>query len=107
MVALTGAVDCLLTCTLPSRQLSGLSLGDHWLCLLAWGALQAGPRLSTDLDVKVLTTGFWPTYKSADLELPAEMIACVTAFQKFYDATTKHRNLTWIHNLVCAPLARV
>jgi cullin 1 len=57
-------------------------------------------KLSTDLDVKVLTTGFWPSYKSADLELPAEMVACVEAFQKFYSETTKHRNLTWIHNLV-------
>jgi cullin 1 len=65
--------------------------------------VQEGYELSTDLDVKVLTTGFWPTYKSADLELPAEMIACVEAFQKFYSATTKHRNLTWIHNLVCMP----
>lgn len=63
--------------------------------------MQNGQKLSTDLDVKVLTTGFWPTYKSADLELPAEMVACVEAFQKFYNDTTKHRNLTWIHNLVC------
>jgi cullin 1 len=30
-----------------------------------------------DLTVTVLTTGFWPSYKSSDLALPAEMV-CVT-----------------------------
>lgn len=28
-----------------------------------------------DLTVTVLTTGFWPSYKSFDLNLPAEMVA--------------------------------
>lgn len=27
-----------------------------------------------DLTVTVLTTGFWPSYKSSDLSLPAEMV---------------------------------
>lgn len=27
-----------------------------------------------DLTVTVLTTGFWPSYKSSDLALPAEMV---------------------------------
>ena len=27
-----------------------------------------------DLTVTVLTTGFWPSYKSFDLNLPAEMV---------------------------------
>lgn len=27
-----------------------------------------------DLNVTVLTTGFWPTYKSSDLNLPPEMV---------------------------------
>lgn len=59
----------------------------------------------TDLDVKVLTTGFWPSYKSAEqLALPRQMVDCIDAFQKFYTDTTKHRNLTWIHNLVCNPV---
>ncbi|KAK7255437.1 hypothetical protein RIF29_28846 [Crotalaria pallida] len=29
-----------------------------------------------DLTVTVLTTGFWPSYKSFDLNLPAEMVKC-------------------------------
>lgn len=28
-----------------------------------------------DLTVTVLTTGFWPSYKSFDLNLPAEMVS--------------------------------
>ncbi|RZC50740.1 hypothetical protein C5167_019159 [Papaver somniferum] len=29
-----------------------------------------------DLTVTVLTTGFWPSYKSLDLNLPVEMVKC-------------------------------
>ena len=31
------------------------------------------PRI--DLTVTVLTTGFWPSYKSSDLALPSEMVS--------------------------------
>lgn len=31
-----------------------------------------------DLNVTVLTTGFWPTYKSSDLNLPSEMVQPAT-----------------------------
>ncbi|XP_022760536.1 cullin-1-like isoform X4 [Durio zibethinus] len=52
-----------------------------------------------DLTVTVLTTGFWPSYKSFDLNLPAEMIKCVEVFRDFYQTKTKHRKLTWIYSL--------
>nr|GEU89074.1 cullin-1 isoform X1 [Tanacetum cinerariifolium] len=52
-----------------------------------------------DLTVTVLTTGFWPTYKSADLNLPEEMVKCVEVFKGFYETKTKHRTLTWIYSL--------
>ncbi|KAK4265732.1 hypothetical protein QN277_026748 [Acacia crassicarpa] len=52
-----------------------------------------------DLTVTVLTTGFWPSYKSFDLNLPAEMIRCVEVFKDFYQTKTKHRKLTWIYSL--------
>ncbi|KAK6117363.1 hypothetical protein DH2020_048881 [Rehmannia glutinosa] len=53
----------------------------------------------TDLTVTVLTTGFWPSYKSSDLNLPAEMVKCVEVFREFYQTKTKHRKLTWIYSL--------
>ncbi|KAL8031552.1 hypothetical protein ABFX02_13G033600 [Erythranthe guttata] len=52
-----------------------------------------------DLTVNVLTTGFWPTYKTCDLRLPAEMVKCVQVFKEHYEAKTKHRKLTWIYSL--------
>ncbi|XP_065046847.1 cullin-1-like isoform X2 [Musa acuminata AAA Group] len=55
---------------------------------------QANPGI--DLTVTVLTTGFWPSYKSFDLNLPAEMVKCVEVFREFYQTKTKHRKLTWI-----------
>ncbi|CAJ1878959.1 unnamed protein product [Sphenostylis stenocarpa] len=52
-----------------------------------------------DLTVTVLTTGFWPSYKSYDLNLPSEMIRCLEVFKGFYETKTKHRKLTWIYSL--------
>ncbi|XP_050227494.1 cullin-1-like [Mercurialis annua] len=52
-----------------------------------------------DLSVTVLTTGFWPSYKSSDLNLPAEMVRGVEVFKEFYDQKSKHRKLTWIYSL--------
>ncbi|KAK4487293.1 hypothetical protein RD792_006100 [Penstemon davidsonii] len=55
--------------------------------------------LGMDLTVTVLTTGFWPVYKSSDLNLPAEMVKCVEVFKEFYQTKTKSRKLTWIYSL--------
>ncbi|RZC80851.1 hypothetical protein C5167_043421 [Papaver somniferum] len=61
------------------------------------GNAHANPGI--DLTVTVLTTGFWPSYKSFDLNLPAEMVKCVEVFKEFYQTKTKHRKLTWIYSL--------
>ncbi|ESR61419.1 hypothetical protein CICLE_v10018125mg [Citrus x clementina] len=58
-----------------------------------------------DLSVTVLATGFWPSYKSSDLNRPSqmikciEMIKCVEVFKRFYETKTKHRKLSWIYSL--------
>ncbi|KAH0720188.1 hypothetical protein KY290_005098 [Solanum tuberosum] len=52
-----------------------------------------------DLTVTVLTSGFWPSYKSCDLSLPVEMAKCVQVFNEFYQTKTKHRKLTWTYSL--------
>ncbi|CAL9074423.1 unnamed protein product [Musa textilis] len=63
--------------------------------------LDANPHAypGTDLSVSVLTTGFWPSYKSSDLTLPDEMVKCIEAFKKFYECSTKNRRLSWIYSL--------
>ncbi|GMI76049.1 cullin 1, AUXIN RESISTANT 6, INCURVATA 13 [Hibiscus trionum] len=52
-----------------------------------------------DFTATVLTTGFWPSYKSLDIILPTELVKCVEVFKGFYETKTKHRKLTWIHSL--------
>ncbi|CAI9107936.1 OLC1v1007421C1 [Oldenlandia corymbosa var. corymbosa] len=52
-----------------------------------------------DLNVMVLTTGFWPNYKSPDLSLPDEMAKSIQSFKEFYQNTTKSRRLEWIYSL--------
>jgi hypothetical protein len=56
------------------------------------------PRLQTHA---WCLAGFWPTYKSMDLALPAEMVAGITAFKDFYEQESKHRKLTWVYTQVC------
>ncbi|KAL5541814.1 hypothetical protein UlMin_009524 [Ulmus minor] len=58
---------------------------------------QASPGIN--LTVTVLTTGFWPSYKSFNLNLPPEMVKCVEVFKEFYQTKTKRRKLTWIYSL--------
>ncbi|XP_043710557.1 cullin-1-like [Telopea speciosissima] len=53
----------------------------------------------SDMAVTILTTGYWPTYKSLDLNVPAELISCIEVFNRFYASTTKRRKLTWIFSL--------
>jgi cullin 1 len=63
--------------------------------------LHSNPNVNPgmDLTVTVLTTGFWPSYKSFDLNLPAELVKCVEVFKGFYETKTKNRKLTWIFSL--------
>uniref|UniRef100_A0A0D9Y8K8 Cullin family profile domain-containing protein n=1 Tax=Oryza glumipatula TaxID=40148 RepID=A0A0D9Y8K8_9ORYZ len=52
-----------------------------------------------DLNVTVLTTGYWPTYKNSDINLPLEMVKCVEVFKEYYRSDKQHRKLTWIFSL--------
>ncbi|KAH9620688.1 hypothetical protein KSS87_015710 [Heliosperma pusillum] len=56
-------------------------------------------RPGLDLSVTVLTTGFWPSYKSFDLSIPPEMAKGIEIFRQFYATKTKHRKLTFIYSL--------
>lgn len=59
------------------------------------------PDTTIDFGVQVLTTGYWPTYKSYDgINLPPIMAKCVQVFSEFYTEETNHgtRRLQWIHS---------
>ncbi|KAM0876313.1 hypothetical protein ACQ4PT_036274 [Festuca glaucescens] len=55
------------------------------------------PRV--DLSVTVLTTGYWPSYKTFNINLPTEMIKCVEVYKKYYNENQKHRKLNWIYSM--------
>ncbi|GIL82204.1 hypothetical protein Vretifemale_11128 [Volvox reticuliferus] len=65
---------------------------DDWL-------KEKGKKLGIELSVTVLTTGFWPTYKSIEVALPREMVEGVEVYRQYYDSDSKHRKLTWIYTL--------
>lgn len=55
-----------------------------------------GLDLPVEMNVTVLTTGFWPTYKTLEIGLPDEMMKAIEQFNRFHDDTTnKTRRLTW------------
>jgi len=63
-------------------------------------------KLPFDLSVSVLTTGFWPTYKPVELNLPQEMIDGISMFKESYDNSSgpqgqanNARKLTWIYSM--------
>ncbi|XP_058083893.1 cullin-1-like [Magnolia sinica] len=63
--------------------------------------LQENPQENAgiNLTVTVLTTGFWPSYKPSDLNLPSEMIHGVEVFKKYFETKTPKRKLMWISSM--------
>jgi cullin 1 len=52
-----------------------------------------------DFGVQVLTTGFWPTYKSPEVTLTPEMTQCMEIFKEWHDNKHAKRKLTWMFSL--------
>lgn len=52
-----------------------------------------------DFNVRVLTTGHWPTYSEEVIVLPPQLAACETRFKEYYDMKTSQRVLRWVHSL--------
>jgi cullin 1 len=56
-------------------QVTDLQLAkEHQSSFDEYLANNPSTRPGIDLQVNVLTTGYWPTYKSSDINLPAEMV---------------------------------
>jgi cullin 1 len=49
-----------------------------------------------DFGVQVLTTGFWPTYKSPEVTLTEEMLKCMNVFKEWHDQKHQKRKLSWV-----------
>lgn len=52
-----------------------------------------------DFSVQVLTTGFWPTYKSPSITIPDEMNQCMDVFKTWHDRRHQQRKLSWVFSL--------
>ncbi|KAG5461291.1 MAG: Cul4b protein [Olpidium bornovanus] len=52
-----------------------------------------------ELNIYVLTLGYWPTYPLSKVALPAEMSAYLEAFKGFYVSNHSGRVLQWQHSL--------
>ncbi|TDH71978.1 hypothetical protein CCR75_004879 [Bremia lactucae] len=62
-------------------------------------ALQKSNRGIPDMQVQVLTTGFWPPYAAVEINLPASLVPLKEIFDKFYSSKYQGRQLQWQHSL--------
>ncbi|KAM9960053.1 hypothetical protein ACTFIW_007286 [Dictyostelium discoideum] len=60
--------------------------------------------LPIDLNVHVLTTGFWPTQNTANCNLPREILLCCEAFKSYYLSNHNGRLLLWQTNMGTAEI---
>lgn len=56
-------------------------------------------NLGIDFSVQVLTTGYWPTYKSSSVAITDEMQKCIGVFMNWHDKRHQQRKLTWVYTL--------
>jgi cullin 1 len=57
---------------------------------------QLHDQVKLDFSVQVLTTGFWPTYKSPEVTLTEEMSRCMEVFKEWHEQKHQKRKLTWV-----------
>ena len=54
----------------------------------------------TDMDVQVLTTGYWPVYPQyKNINLPPELLAHQNNFESYYQSKYKGRRIAWQYSL--------
>ncbi|CAK4609205.1 hypothetical protein AeMF1_020873 [Aphanomyces euteiches] len=70
--------------------------GDHQAEFEAFQKNHQGP---IEFGVQVLTTGHWPSYQPLQINLPPQMVKCMSLFKTYYDSKTSHRRLQWVHSL--------
>jgi cullin 1 len=48
---------------------------------------------SLEFNVTILTTSYWPTYKTFELTIPRELEGCIKSFNDYYQKKFHHRVL--------------
>ncbi|KAF0692546.1 Aste57867_16358 [Aphanomyces stellatus] len=72
--------------------------GDHQAEFDTFQKTHQGAN-AIEFGVQVLTTGHWPSYTPLQINLPPQMIKCMSLFKTYYDSKTSHRRLQWVHSL--------
>ena len=54
---------------------------------------------NAEMNVQVLTCGYWPTYPVVDAQLPEEVAQCQEVFKDFYLQKHHGRRLQWYNYL--------
>lgn len=60
---------------------------------------QAQELKDLEVNVSVLTTGYWPAYTPLDIKLPPQLAHCQDVFRAFYLGKYQGRRLFWQHTL--------
>lgn len=62
---------------------------------------QNGQLADTTLEfnVTILTTSYWPTYKTFDLSIPRDIDNSIKSFNLYYQKKYNHRILQWCYSL--------
>jgi len=63
------------------------------------GKFQAELKGDLDLNVQVLTAGYWPAYAPVEINLPKNMVEYQDVFKRFYLSKYSGRRLTWQNSL--------
>eukprot|EP01103_Thecamoeba_quadrilineata_P019179 TRINITY_DN765_c0_g1_i1.p1 TRINITY_DN765_c0_g1~~TRINITY_DN765_c0_g1_i1.p1 ORF type:complete len:756 (+),score=129.29 TRINITY_DN765_c0_g1_i1:106-2268(+) len=71
---------------------------------LAQNPNEAQKMTGIDLNVQILTTGFWPTSVITNCNLPPEILSCCDVFKNYYLGNHSARRLTWQTNMGTAEL---
>jgi hypothetical protein len=85
-------------------ELSREIMGNYVAYSAGSAAASAGDPSSlgktVDMDVQLLTTGFWPVYPQySNIILPPELLAPRTKFESYYTEKYQGRRITWQYSL--------
>jgi cullin-4 len=63
-------------------------------------AAASNSRPAVEMDVQVLTTGYWPQFpQQKSIKLPEELKVHVSRFENYYDSKYQGRRITWQYSL--------
>ncbi len=54
---------------------------------------------SLDLNIFILTDGYWPDYRNIPLQIPEILVNAQDVFKEYYLGTHSGRKLTWLSSL--------